>query len=224
MKRVEIKTSVSTRLKSFYWSVRFLARPVMKRLLDIVGAMLVVTFSSPLLAVVAVVIKLDSKGPIFFKQQRVGLNGVMFDMWKFRSMVMDADRLKQSLEMKNEMHKGVLFKIKQDPRITRVGFLIRKLSIDELPQLINVIRGDMSLVGPRPPLANEVAQYKHTDRQRLTVVPGLTCFWQVSGRSDVPFDQQVALDVKYIESQSIWLDISLILKTIPAVLTARGAY
>ncbi len=224
MQRIEVKKSISTKIKSCYWRARFMVRPAIKRGTDIGGGVLIALMISPLLVLVAALIKLESKGPVLFKQQRVGLNGSLFEMWKFRSMVVDADCLKHALAGKNEMQNGVLFKMKRDPRVTRVGSVIRKLSIDELPQLFNVIRGEMSLVGPRPPLANEVAQYKRSDRQRLSVVPGLTCLWQVSGRSDIPFDQQVALDVEYIETQSIWLDISLLIKTIPAVITARGAY
>jgi lipopolysaccharide/colanic/teichoic acid biosynthesis glycosyltransferase len=179
---------------------------------------------SPLLVVVALAIKAESKGPVIFKQVRVGLNGVPFTIWKFRSMRIDAEQCRQDLEQRNEMASGVLFKIKRDPRITRVGALIRKTSIDELPQLVNVLLGDMSLVGPRPPLPSEVALYSKYDRARLCALPGITCFWQVSGRSDIPFKRQVELDMRYIESQSLWLDIVLLLKTIPAVLTARGAY
>lgn len=224
MKQYQIKGSAWANLKSFYWRVKFSVRPFSKRCVDVAGALLIALFLSPVLIVVALLIRLESKGPIFFKQQRVGRCGAHFTMWKFRSMVMQAEVQKQELLKQNEMQNGVLFKLKRDPRVTKVGRVIRKLSIDELPQLLNVIRGDMSLVGPRPPLANEVAQYKRSDHRRLAVLPGLTCFWQVCGRSDIPFDQQVELDVKYIEAQSFWLDITLLIKTVPAVLLARGAY
>ncbi len=224
MKRYQINETKFTRLKSFYWRIKFSIRPITKRLLDVTGALVGVLCLSPVLLIVALLIKLESKGPVFFKQQRVGLEGRHFIMWKFRSMAVAADDNKHLLAEKNEMQNGVLFKMKRDPRVTRVGRIIRKLSIDELPQLYNIIRGDMSLVGPRPPLANEVAQYKRSDHRRLAVVPGLTCFWQVCGRSDIPFDKQVALDVQYIEAQSLWLDITLLIKTIPAVLLAKGAY
>lgn len=139
-------------------------------------------------------------------------------------MYIDAESRKKELEAKNEMNGGVLFKMKDDPRITKVGKFIRKTSLDELPQLLNVLVGDMSLVGPRPALPSEVNQYSPAERRRLEVIPGITCIWQVSGRSDIPFDKQVGLDVDYIESQSFWLDIKLLLHTIPAVLLGRGAY
>ena len=139
-------------------------------------------------------------------------------------MYIDAEARKKELEAMNEMNGGVLFKMKEDPRITKAGKIIRKTSIDELPQLWNVFKGDMSLVGPRPALPSEVNQYSLAERRRLEVIPGITCIWQVSGRSDIPFDKQVGLDVEYIESQSLWLDIKLLLLTIPAVLLGRGAY
>jgi lipopolysaccharide/colanic/teichoic acid biosynthesis glycosyltransferase len=145
-------------------------------------------------------------------------------MWKFRSMYIDAEARKARLIAANEMAGGVLFKMKHDPRITRVGRFIRKASIDELPQLWNVLRGDMSLVGPRPALPSEVDEYSLRDRQRLEVIPGITCIWQVSGRSDIPFEEQVQLDIQYIESQSFWQDVMILLKTVPAVLLGRGAY
>lgn len=145
-------------------------------------------------------------------------------MWKFRSMYTDADERKKELMARNEMDGGVLFKMKDDPRITKVGRIIRKTSIDELPQLWNVLKGEMSLVGPRPPVPLEVDQYSLADRRRLEVIPGITCIWQVSGRSDIPFDQQVELDVQYIESQSFWNDIRILVKTVPALLLGTGAY
>jgi lipopolysaccharide/colanic/teichoic acid biosynthesis glycosyltransferase len=145
-------------------------------------------------------------------------------MYKFRSMYVDAEARTAALLARNEMGGGVIFKMKQDPRITRVGKYIRRASIDELPQLWNVLRGEMSLVGPRPPVPGEVSQYSLSDRRRLEVRPGITCIWQVSGRSEIPFAQQVELDAAYIESQSIWMDLKLLAKTIPAVLLGRGAY
>ena len=224
MKQYKIKKSKLAQFKSLYWRMKFSLRPCSKRAVDIVGASLLLVCLSPVLLVVAALIKWESTGPVFFKQKRVGLNGAHFTMWKFRSMVIEAEGAKHRLKAHNEMENGVLFKIKRDPRVTGIGRVIRKLSIDELPQLYNVVRGDMSLVGPRPPLANEVAQYARSDHRRLAALPGLTCFWQVCGRSDIPFERQVELDVKYIESQSLWLDITLLIKTIPAVLMARGAY
>jgi exopolysaccharide biosynthesis polyprenyl glycosylphosphotransferase len=193
-----------------------------KRLFDLVIAILLFFILSPLLLIVAVLICLDSPGGIFYIQTRVGKNGRRFTMWKFRSMVKGADQQKHQLN--NDMSCGVLFKVKQDPRITRVGRLIRRFSIDELPQLWNVIIGDMSIVGPRPALPDEVLYYTKHEQQRLAVTPGITCFWQIAGRSEISFHQQVELDLYYIANQSFWTDVSILLKTIPAVLTGRGAY
>jgi lipopolysaccharide/colanic/teichoic acid biosynthesis glycosyltransferase len=173
---------------------------------------------------VALAIRIESPGPVLFRQIRVGRWGGLFTMWKFRSMYADAEARKAELLKQNEMQGGVIFKMRQDPRITRVGSFIRKTSIDELPQLWNVFKGDMSLVGPRPPVPAEVNEYSLADRRRLEVIPGITCIWQVSGRSEIPFDQQVELDVEYIESQSFWTDIKILLKTIPALLLGKGAY
>lgn len=219
-----LNISQSLRIKKAAWRLRFLINFKLKRIVDIVISVLALIVLSPLLVLVAALIKLDSKGDVFFKQVRIGLHGKPFRMWKFRSMVCDAEQRRSSLEDCNEMASGVLFKIKHDPRITTIGAFIRKTSIDELPQLINVLRGEMSLVGPRPPLPNEVRDYQRSDCRRLEALPGITCEWQVSGRSDIPFEQQVELDVHYIRNQSLWLDIVLLIKTIPAVLLARGAY
>lgn len=197
---------------------------LLKRGIDCVGAGLGLIVLSPLFAVMALLIKLESAGPVLFSQTRVGKNGAEFRCWKFRSMYRDAEQRKQELLDQNEMIGGVTFKMKQDPRITRIGRFIRKASIDELPQLWNVFAGDMSLVGPRPPVPEEVSQYSAHERQRLVVKPGITCIWQVSGRSNIPFNEQVLMDIKYIQSRSFWLDISLMLRTIPAVLLARGSY
>ena len=195
-----------------------------KRLLDIVASAILLVLLSPLFLAVAIAIRLEDPGPILFKQKRVGRWGTLFTMWKFRSMFTDAEERKRELMAQNEMEGGVLFKMKDDPRITKVGRIIRKTSIDELPQLWNVFNGEMSLVGPRPPVTQEVDQYSLSDRRRLEVIPGITCIWQVSGRSDIPFDQQVELDVQYIESQSFWNDIKILLKTVPALLFGTGAY
>jgi len=195
-----------------------------KRLIDIVGALVALILLSPVFIVVASLIKLTDGGPILHIQTRVGQWGREFPFPKFRSMVVNAERLKDALLQQNQHTAGVTFKMKRDPRVTWIGRIIRKLSIDELPQLWCVLKGDMSLVGPRPPLPREVEQYTLADRRRLDAVPGLTCIWQVSGRADIPFPEQVALDVRYIQSQSIWLDIQLLLKTIPAVLLGKGAY
>lgn len=179
---------------------------------------------SPLFLITWIAIKIEDGGPAIFRQQRVGRYGKPFTMYKFRSMVPNAEEIKQQLLDKNESGAGVIFKMKRDPRVTKVGRIIRKLSIDELPQLFNVLKGDMSLVGPRPPLPSEVAQYSLQERRRLDVLPGITGLWQVSGRSDIDFQGQVRLDVQYIREQSFWKDILILLKTIPAVLLGRGAY
>jgi exopolysaccharide biosynthesis polyprenyl glycosylphosphotransferase len=210
--------------KRLVWMIVVRGAYLLKRLIDVAGSAVLLLLLAPLFAAVALAIRIDSPGPVFFKQIRVGRWGTLFPMWKFRSMYIDAEQRKLTLMKENEMAGGVIFKMKSDPRITKVGKFIRKASIDELPQLWNVFRGDMSLVGPRPPLPVEVNQYSLNDRRRLDVVPGITCIWQVSGRSDIPFDQQVQLDVEYIESHSIWLDIKLLLMTVPAVLLGRGAY
>jgi exopolysaccharide biosynthesis polyprenyl glycosylphosphotransferase len=195
----------------------------LKRLLDVAASGLGLLILSPVFAATALAIRIDSPGPIFYCQQRVGKWGRVFTMYKFRSMVVDADK-KKDLLLDQDESGGVTFKMKRDPRITRVGSIIRKLSIDELPQLYNVLKGDMSLVGPRPPVPREVQQYRLSDRKRLETIPGITCIWQVSGRSDIEFTQQVALDVQYIESQTFWGDLKILLKTVPAVLSGRGAY
>lgn len=196
----------------------------LKRLFDITIATTTLILLSPFFLLVAIIIRVDSKGPFLFYQDRIGKQGQPFKMWKFRSMYVDAEERLNELRRNNEMQGGVLFKMKRDPRITRVGRLIRKSSIDELPQLWNVLKGEMSLVGPRPPLPNEVAQYTNYQYRRLSVTPGITCIWQISGRSKIPFEQQVEMDLEYIDKQSFWLDFVILLKTIPAVLRANGAY
>ena len=196
----------------------------LKRLMDGILAGTGLLLLAPFLAILAIFIKLESPGPILFAQTRIGLCGRKFQCWKFRSMYVDAEKRKQSLMAENEMQGGTTFKIKNDPRITKVGRFIRKASIDELPQLWNVIVGQMSLVGPRPPVPQEVLKYSAYDKQRLIVKPGITCIWQVSGRSDIPFKDQVRLDVEYIRKRSLWMDLLLLLRTIPAVLLAKGAY
>jgi lipopolysaccharide/colanic/teichoic acid biosynthesis glycosyltransferase len=196
----------------------------LKRLLDIIGSACGLVALSPVFGTTALLIKIEDRGPLFFKQTRVGMRGRTFGMWKFRSMVVNADALKDKLLQQNEMKGGVIFKMKDDPRITKVGKWIRKFSIDELPQLLNILQGDMSLVGPRPPVPREVAEYSVEDRQRLLAKPGLTCFWQVGGRSDIDFAGQVRLDIAYIRSESVWLDVKLLFKTVPAVLLGKGAY
>lgn len=197
---------------------------IAKRSFDIFISTIAIILLSPVLLTVALLIRLDSKGPIFFSQLRVGKGGKTFNMWKFRSMYIDAEQRQPELMKNNEMQGGVLFKIKDDPRVTRVGRILRKFSIDELPQLWNVWRGDMSLVGPRPPIPTEVQEYTYYQWKRLEATPGITCIWQISGRSDIPFPQQVELDLIYIRDQSLKCDLIILVQTIPAVLKARGAY
>jgi exopolysaccharide biosynthesis polyprenyl glycosylphosphotransferase len=193
-----------------------------KRLFDIASSAAALVVLSPLLLGVALIIKVTSRGPIFFKQKRVGLHGKPFNMLKFRSMVVNAEELKAKLEAMNEQT-GPVFKIKNDPRITSIGRFIRKYSIDELPQLINVLRGEMSVVGPRPPIPSEVEKYAAWQRRRLSVRPGLTCIWQVSGRNQISFEEWMYLDMQYIDNWTLLTDLSLILKTVPVVITGNGA-
>ncbi len=195
-----------------------------KRALDMVAAGLGLVLLLPLLPLVGIIIRIESAGPVLFSQTRVGKDGREFRCWKLRSMYVDAEARKAELEQHNEMSGGVIFKMKRDPRITRVGRFIRKASIDELPQLWNVFTGDMSLVGPRPAVPKEVAQYTPHERGRLAVKPGITCLWQISGRSDLSFEQQVDLDVQYARERSLLLDLEILLRTVPAVLLAKGAY
>jgi exopolysaccharide biosynthesis polyprenyl glycosylphosphotransferase len=194
----------------------------LKRLFDICSSAAALLVLSPLLVGVALGVKFTSRGPIFFRQKRVGLHGKPFNMLKFRSMVINAEELKARLEAMNEQT-GPVFKMKNDPRITRIGRFIRKYSIDELPQLINVLRGEMSVVGPRPPIPSEVDKYAAWQRRRLSVRPGLTCIWQVSGRNQISFEEWMYLDMQYIDHWSLKNDINLILKTVPVVLTGSGA-
>lgn len=185
---------------------------VVKRIMDIVGSVFGIIILSPILILVALVIKLESRGPIFFGQDRVGQYGKVFKMYKFRSMVQNAEELLDKLKDKNEMS-GPMFKMTNDPRITKVGRFIRKTSIDELPQLFNVLSGEMSLVGPRPNLPREVAQYTEFQKQKLLAKPGLTCYWQVMGRNSIDFEDWMKLDIKYIEERNTLVDIKLIFKT-----------
>ena len=196
---------------------------ICKRTIDIIGAGLGLILLSPIIAVVACAVKVTSKGPVFFSQKRVGKNGELFEMYKFRSMVVNAEELKENLEEQNEMS-GPMFKIKDDPRITKVGKFIRKTSIDELPQLWNVLKGDMSLVGPRPSLPKEVEQFDNWMFKRLSVRPGLTCYWQVSGRNNIDFEDWMKLDVKYVEERNLWIDIKLIFKTVFVLFGDKNAH
>lgn len=196
---------------------------LVKRGIDLTIATLILLLGSPIWLLAALVIKLDSRGPVLFKQQRIGYRGRPFQVYKFRSMRQHADHELAALRQMNEAS-GPIFKIKEDPRLTRVGKLLRKTSIDEIPQLLNVLKGEMSLVGPRPPLPGEVEQYEAWEQGRLEVLPGMTGLWQVRGRSELDFDEMVLMDLYYIENWSLRLDLYILLKTIPAVLFSRGAY
>jgi exopolysaccharide biosynthesis polyprenyl glycosylphosphotransferase len=207
---------------SFYTGPKMAWGGLAKRLVDVVIASTLLVLSIPLFVIVSVLIKASSKGPLFFTQQRVGYNGRLFKLIKFRTMVENAEALKKDIMALNEMD-GPVFKIKNDPRITKIGRFLRKTTIDEFPQLINVLRGDMSLVGPRPPVPEEVNQYDLEDRRRLSVIPGITCIWQVSGRNEIPFEKWMELDRQYIDEWSLWLDIKILAKTLPAVLSRKGA-
>lgn len=210
--------------KKYAWIIVVGGAKVLKRVIDILGSSILLLCLWPLFLILGLCIKLTDGGPVLFWQTRIGLWGREFPFPKFRSMVVNAEQLKDNLLEQSDHKDSITFKMKKDPRITWIGRFIRKLSLDELPQLWCVLKGDMSLVGPRPPVPREVAEYTLADRRRLDAIPGLTCIWQVSGRGDIPFDQQVELDVQYIESRSFWLDIKLLLGTIPAVLLGKGAY
>jgi exopolysaccharide biosynthesis polyprenyl glycosylphosphotransferase len=196
---------------------------LIRRILDVVLASVILLIFGPLFMLpAAILIKLTSRGPVLFKQLRCGLNGRQFVMYKFRSMVDNAEQLRVELETLNEMD-GPVFKSSRDPRVTSIGKIIRRFSIDELPQVFNVLRGDMSLVGPRPPLPQEVARYERWQRRRLSMKPGMTCLWQISGRNEVSFDDWMKLDLSYIDNWSLLLDLKILLKTVPVVLMGRGA-
>lgn len=196
---------------------------ITKRLLDVVGSISCLVALSPVLAAISVAIKMDSRGQIYFKQTRVGKDGHLFTFYKFRTMVSDAEQQKEGLLGLNEAS-GPIFKIRQDPRTTRLGSFLRKYSLDELPQFFNVLKGDMSLVGPRPPVPTEVAVYSALEMKRLLITPGITGLWQVNGRSDVPFEDMVQMDLEYMQNWSLLLDLKILLMTIPAVIFGKGAY
>ncbi len=211
------------RMRRRMWQNRLLAVGIAKRATDISAAAVALTFLSPVFLLTALAIRLESPGPAVFSQTRVGMNGRRFTIWKFRSMYADAEQRRQALLAESD-RQGAHFKMKRDPRITRVGRIIRRLSIDELPQLWNVLNGTMSIVGPRPNLESEVEKYRLHELGRLAVRPGITCFWQVQGRAELPWEQQVQLDLAYVHQRSLGTDMKLMLKTIPAVLGGRGAY
>ncbi len=204
-------------LNAAFWQI------AVKRLMDIVVSTLAIVALTPVLLAVALLIRTTSRGPVFYVQERVGRGGGPFRMMKFRSMYRGAHERRDEHSELN-IHQGPIFKIRDDPRITPVGRAIRRLSLDELPQFFNVLMGSMSLVGPRPALPEEFLDYTERERQRLQVKPGLTCIWQVSGRSDVDFDTWIDMDLEYIDEWSLRLDLMLLAKTVPAVITGRGAY
>ena len=214
--RVDFEYKYENERKSYFYKF-------CKRGIDVIVAGVGLILLSPIITIVACAIKLTSKGPIFFLQKRVGKNGELFNMYKFRSMVVNAEELKEKLKHKNEMS-GPMFKMKDDPRVTKVGKFIRKTSLDELPQLWNVLKGDMSLVGPRPSLPKEVEQFDSWMFKRLTVRPGLTCYWQVSGRNNIDFEDWMKLDVKYVEERNLWIDIKLIFKTVGVLFGDKNAH
>jgi len=195
---------------------------LMCRIFDIIGSLFLIGLFAPIFLLITLSIRLDSPGPILYRQTRCGLNGRRFTLYKFRSMVQDAEERKKDLINFNLM-KGPVFKMKNDPRVTRVGRFLRRLSLDELPQLFNVLKGDMGFVGPRPPLPEEVKQYEGWQRRRLSMKPGITGLWQVSGRNEIDFQDWIKLDLEYIDNWSLWLDFKIILKTVPAVLSGKGA-
>lgn len=196
---------------------------VVKRVFDVVMSLVALIVLSPVFLVTAIAIWAEDRGPVIFLQKRNGLNGEVFRMYKFRSMCVDAPNMHKELLKMNELD-GPAFKLKDDPRVTKVGRFIRKTSIDELPQLINILKGEMSIVGPRPLPTYETEQCTDYQRQRLLIKPGLTCYWQCSGRNDIPFDEWMELDLKYIEEASFWVDLKIIFMTVEAVICGKGAY
>lgn len=218
-----VRAAQNARLRILLWVIRSKVIANVKRAFDLVVASLALLVVLPVMAIIAIAIKLDSPGPIIFRQERVGRWGVPFACYKFRSMTADAESRKAALLAQNESD-GVVFKMRNDPRVTRVGRFIRKFSLDELPQLFNVLKGDMSLVGPRPQIPHEVEQYEFDHFRRLAAVPGITGLQQVSGRSDLNYERWIELDLRYVAEQSLWQDIRILILTIPAVILGRGAY
>ena len=194
-----------------------------KRTFDIIAASLFLLLFFWLFVIIAIIIKLQDGGPVFYVSTRVGRYGRRFNFYKFRSMRVDADKMLDELKSQNET-RGELFKMKNDPRVTRFGRILRKTSLDELPQMFNILKGDMSFVGPRPPLVREVKNYTEYSMQRLAVTGGLTCYWQISGRSQIDFNGMVKLDQKYIQERGVLTDLKILIKTVPAVLKGDGAY
>lgn len=215
---------VKYRFKMAIWNLTIFLSLFLKRFIDLLAIIVLSPIIIPLFFIICLAIKLDSYGPVIFMQKRVGINGNQFNFYKFRTMYQGSEVELKKIYHLNESKDGVIFKIKEDPRITRVGRILRKTSLDELPQFWNVLVGVMSLVGPRPPISSEVEKYTLDERKRLQIKPGLTCIWQISGRSDLPFKKQVQLDKEYIKSQGVFKDLMILLKTIPAVISGRGAY
>ncbi len=225
-----LKLTLKVKLRWYSWRFMVRSRTAIKRAFDLVAASILLILTSPIFLILALFIRRDG-GPIFFKQIRIGLLGTEFRMYKFRSMRIDAEAQLDALLAQNEKGEGITFKMENDPRVTAVGKFIRRCSLDELPQLINVIKGEMSLVGPRPPVPREVALYTQSDRWRLYIKPGITCLWQVGerdgnfleigNRNEIDFAEQVGLDVRYIENRSIWRDFWILIKTIPALLFGK---
>lgn len=204
-------------------SMSYAVFKIIKRCFDVLGALLGLIILAPLFLIIALAIRMEDGGYAFYKQDRNGLNGKVFHMYKFRSMCMDAEQMHQSLLEKNELD-GPAFKLKNDPRVTKVGRFIRRTSLDELPQLVNILKGEMSFVGPRPLPTYETAQCNDYQKQRLLVKPGLTCYWQCSGRNNVSFDEWIELDLKYIKEASLWTDFKIMCKTVVSVISGDGAY
>ena len=211
-------------LRCFLWRATFGFAESLKRLMDITISTFGLILSFPVFITISCCIYFSDRGPVFFKQLRVGEGGKVFYMLKFRSMKVGSEKMQTHYQHLNHHASKVTFKAKDDPRITPIGRFIRRTSLDELPQLLNVLRGDMALVGPRPPLVSEVQQYKAIELRRLRVKPGITCLWQIGGRAELDFKDQVRLDLQYIRSESFWENIKILLKTIPAVLFGKGAY
>jgi exopolysaccharide biosynthesis polyprenyl glycosylphosphotransferase len=210
-------------VRRWLWRALMMGGRLAKRSFDVAASIALLAVFSPLYLLVALLVKLEDGGPVFFTQKRVGQFGREFKFYKFRSMCVDAEAKLKEVLARNRHQEGVTFKMKNDPRLTRVGKWLRRFSLDELPQFFNVLIGDMSIVGPRPPVPREVALYSLADRRRLAVKPGITCLWQVGGRSEIDFSGQVKLDVQYIEEQNLWGDIAIVAKTVPAVLSGKGA-
>ena len=211
-------------LKNLGWRLTVWGSYKVKRAVDVAVSGLGRVLLAPLLLAIGLAVRLTSPGPAIFRQVRVGRFGRHFGFFKFRSMYIDAEARKAALLARNESKAGVIFKMRRDPRVTPLGRVLRRLSLDELPQLFKVLLGDMSLVGPRPPLPSEVREYTLEDRKRLNVTPGLTCIWQISGRSELSFAEQVRLDKQYIRTHGLWNDLKILVKTVPAILSGKGAY